>query len=75
MRAVRLYELLQSEIDFINNQAAWTDEQKQVFSELLRGRFTDEGIKQNLNIPHVRYYKIKKQIYNKIERIISCKRP
>lgn len=71
----RFDSLIQSDIDLVNDQAAWTEDQKKMFEKLLHSQTTDAGIMQELCISNNRrYYQIKGEIRKKIDRILHEKR-
>ena len=62
--------LIQREVDAINAAACWTDEQKRLFDHLLTNRYNDTGIMLEMNIySKEKYYRLKKQVFEKIDRI------
>ena len=63
--------LLQKEIDEIIEKAAFTHDQKQVFNALVYNELNDKGIIQMLNMERHKYYKVKKQVLDKVLRIIE----
>lgn len=66
---IKLTNLIQSDIDEINNLAAWTRDQEEVFKMLVDNSFNDSGIMSELNLRRSRYYEIKKQVTEKVVRI------
>lgn len=71
MIVIDLTFLTRDDQDSINERAAWTDEQQRIFSEFCAGNLTDEGIMQALHMDRKRFYKIKRQIMEKIVRIAA----
>jgi len=67
---VRYSELIRRDIDYINDHAAWTDDQATIFKHLLAGKLTDVGVMQTLHISDRKYYRIKKEIKKKIETVL-----
>lgn len=66
-----LDELLQAEIDEILEKAAFTIDQRKIFDLLHDGELNDKGIIERLSMERHKYYKIKKQVMNKIIKIIE----
>lgn len=63
-------EFIQDDVDLIVSRAHFTDEQRKIFDLLLTSKYTDYGICRKINMSETRYYKIKKQVINKIKRIL-----
>lgn len=64
-------EFLQSEIDDIEHQAAFTKEQKAVFDELRKDENKDSVIMKQLGMSRNHYYKIKKVVAFKVLKIMA----
>ena len=62
--------LIREDIERINHDAAWTNDQAKIFNYLLTDHYTDEGIMLNMGISRNRYYRIKRQVLNKLIRLI-----
>ena len=62
---------IKRDIDYINDHAAWTDDQAAIFKHLLAGKLTDVGIMQTLHIGDRKYYRIKKEIERKIAVVLQ----
>lgn len=66
--------MTQLEIDEVLNKCAFTDEQFRIFNLLLKNNCTDLGIMSNLKISNTRYYRHKRLIQDKINRILRDQR-
>ena len=64
--------LIRSEIDYSDAQAAWTDEQRHIWQYLLKD-MPDGVIMDSFEppMPTKKYYKLKAQIRNKVDRILK----
>lgn len=62
--------LIKADIERLNREAAWTDDQAAVFKLLLDDTLIDEGRMQRLKLSSSRYYRLKKEIWQKVERIL-----
>ena len=65
-------EFTRREIEYINSEAAWTEEQSAVFQELVRGKYNDSGIILALHMDRNHFYRIKKQIKLKLIKILGA---
>lgn len=63
-------ELIKADIDFILQNANFNTEQRLVFDWLIKGDYPDYRIMQEINMTESKFYKIKKQVKNKIKRIL-----
>lgn len=63
-------EFIKADIDYIKENANFTEEQEKIFDLLLTGKYIDVGIANQLGLRNNTYYKIKKQIVKKILRIL-----
>lgn len=70
---IHFSSLIKSEIDYINAMAAWTGDQAAIFEMLLSGKLTDTGIMHRLSMSGSRYYRNKREIRQKIDRILREK--
>lgn len=64
-------EFLQSEIDDIEHQAAFTKEQQAVFDELRKDENKDSVIMKQLGMSRNHYYKVKKIVALKVLKIMA----
>lgn len=71
---MKYFELIESDISKINEKAHWTSEQQQVFDMLIDREYginyCDAYIYITLGMSQSKFYRKKKQIGKKIERII-----
>ena len=70
---MKFCNLIQRDVDKILREAVFTADQEAIFRQLIRAQYNDVGIMMNLNMSNARYYRIKKEIYGKIERILGEK--
>lgn len=68
---MKFCNLIQDDVDIILERAAFTADQEAIFRQLIRARYNDVGIMMNLNMSNGRYYRIKKEVKQKIERILD----
>lgn len=68
---MKFCNLIQDDVDIILERAAFTADQEAIFRQLVRARYNDVGIMMNLNMSNGRYYRIKKEVKQKIERILD----
>lgn len=64
-------EFLQSEIDDIERQAAFTKEQQEIFNELRKEENKDSVIMKQLGMSRNHYYKVKKVVALKVLKIMA----
>lgn len=64
-------EFLQSEIDDIEHQAAFTKEQQAIFNELRKEENKDSVIMKQLGMSRNHYYKVKKVVALKVLKIMA----
>lgn len=68
-------KLIKSDIEKIIENANFNDEQEQIFIELTKPtyhtKYTDIFICHKLNLSESKYYRIKKEIKEKIKRIMD----
>lgn len=71
MRNVRLSfdALTKNETEAIRAEANFTDEQERIFTAMGRGVMTDEGIMLSLNLSPRHYYRTKRIVCDKTDRI------
>ena len=66
--------MVKSEIDYIIQNANFTDEQYAVFRELTKSDYgitkSDISIYMKLHMSATKFYKIKKEIKNKIDKVL-----
>lgn len=66
--------MVKSEIDYIIQNANFTDEQYSVFRELIKSDYgttkSDISIYMKLHMSATKFYKIKKEIKNKIDKVL-----
>lgn len=70
---MKFCNLIQDDVDIILERAAFTADQEAIFRQLVRARYNDVGIMMNLNMSNGRYYRIKKEVKQKIERILDVR--
>lgn len=71
MAKIHYDRLVQDDIDAIRSRAALNCRQEAIFSALLSGRLLDEGIALELGMSRASYYRAKRQMQEKIRRVLS----
>ena len=69
-RRIRYDEFIKSDIDFIVENANFTETQMLIFTELCKGRLYDTGVCLKLNISPATYYRAKRKVEDKIARVL-----
>lgn len=62
--------LTKQELEYVRDNANFTDEQAAIFDALNLGRYYDAGIMHALGISNRRYYDLKKIVIHKVERLM-----
>ncbi len=70
MAKIHYERLMQADIDAVRAKAALSFRQEQVFDALLRGSLLDEGIALSLGMSRATYYRVKRQMQDKVRRIL-----
>lgn len=70
---VNISALTKSEFEAIRSEANFTDEQNRMYELLNTDLYTDAGIMLAMSLTHRRFYKIKKIVCDKTDRIAQEK--
>jgi hypothetical protein len=70
-RRIKYDEFIKKDIDFIVENANFTETQMLIFTELCKGSLYDTGICMKLNVSPSAYYRMKRKVADKIARVMQ----